>query len=95
MLKERTYGAVKRMILAGTLRPGEKLAEREPQPPAEGQPYAAARSAEPAGPGGARREPTASGPLCAGDRRQERRRPLRSPRGPGKARRAPGGTAPY
>ena len=29
MLKERTYGAVKRMILAGTLRPGEKLAERE------------------------------------------------------------------
>jgi hypothetical protein len=29
MLKERTYGAVKRMILAGTLRPGEKLAERD------------------------------------------------------------------
>jgi DNA-binding transcriptional regulator YhcF (GntR family) len=29
MLKERTYVAVKRMILAGTLRPGEKLAERD------------------------------------------------------------------
>jgi hypothetical protein len=29
VLKERTYGAAKRMILAGTLRPGEKLAERD------------------------------------------------------------------
>jgi DNA-binding GntR family transcriptional regulator len=29
MLKERTYGQIKRMILAGTLRPGEKLAERD------------------------------------------------------------------
>lgn len=29
MLKERTYGTVKRMILAGSLRPGEKLQERD------------------------------------------------------------------
>jgi DNA-binding GntR family transcriptional regulator len=29
MLKERTYGAVKRMILSGTLRPGAKLQERD------------------------------------------------------------------
>jgi DNA-binding GntR family transcriptional regulator len=29
MLKERTYAAVKRMILSGALRPGEKLQERD------------------------------------------------------------------